>query len=130
MQVIVTSLNYSHCRACHAPIAWFRLWPSERPHPFNTPCTIDDLRQLPDRARAGAFHQIGDVDPRDSHFTSCPQAARFRRQAARPLPRPRKNEPAPPQAQQKGLFDDLPGPHSPADNLRAWRAAHSRRRAA
>lgn len=105
MQVIITSLSHSHCRACHAPIAWLRLWPSERPHPFNTPFTIDDLRQLPDRAEPGHFHQIGDVDPRDSHFTSCPQAARFRRKAAQPLPGEKNAQPAPSEDTQRGLFE-------------------------
>lgn len=82
MTIIADQLSPGVCRGCRQRIIWAYLSPTMKAHPLDPPFSIHNRREVEERGRPGHFIAIGEVDASASHFHTCPQAGRFRKQKA------------------------------------------------
>jgi hypothetical protein len=62
------------CRACHAPLAWFRTVLADKAIPFNAHPV--EFRTYQD---VESGRQVLELSASDAHWATCPQASRFRK---------------------------------------------------
>lgn len=70
------SQQRGRCRSCDAPIVWAVTVPNARRMPFNDPVILSPVMD----PREGVV--LVDMDRTTSHFATCPDAARWRRNKA------------------------------------------------
>jgi len=74
LKVYDDTRGVGRCRSCDAVITWFELTSGKR-HPFNG----RDPVYLQTESESATARLIGHLDAKDSHFTTCPQSAVWRR---------------------------------------------------
>lgn len=67
---IYEQTNRGWCKGCGREILWARLYPSDKPHPFDTPLK-HSIRTIQDEVR------VLEVDASASHFRTCTKAEKF-----------------------------------------------------